>query len=183
MCCLAQVLEATPYKAAAVRPLTSYLKNHSSKMNKTCGTLLEKQDELMSDVLQWNTTCGRASVGRLARNYLHQICADTGCSLEDLPGAMDDRDGWRVRESHGDSCCQRDLMMMMKFCLVLKQGWMYGTLSDDRNHQKWSLASHSALWETQESEDGAILSSIFFQFNIHTLMMLRINIKANSPTE
>ena len=24
-----------------------------------------------------------------------QLCADTECSLEDLPGAMDDRDGWR----------------------------------------------------------------------------------------
>ena len=23
-------------------------------------------------------------------------CADTGCSLEDLPGVMDDRDGWCV---------------------------------------------------------------------------------------
>ena len=27
-----------------------------------------------------------------------QLCADTGCSLEDLPGAMDHRDGWRERE-------------------------------------------------------------------------------------
>ena len=29
-----------------------------------------------------------------------QLYADTGCSLEDLPGTMDDRDGWRekVRE-------------------------------------------------------------------------------------
>ena len=29
-----------------------------------------------------------------------QLCADTGCSLEDLPGAMNDREGWqeRVRE-------------------------------------------------------------------------------------
>ena len=30
-----------------------------------------------------------------ARNYIQQLCADTGCSLEDLPGAIDDRDGWR----------------------------------------------------------------------------------------
>ena len=34
--------------------------------------------------------------GRPARNYIQQFCADTGCSLEDLLGAMDDR-GWRER--------------------------------------------------------------------------------------
>ena len=27
------------------------------------------------------------------------ISADTGCSLEDLQGTMNDRDGWRERES------------------------------------------------------------------------------------
>ena len=32
------------------------------------------------------------------------LCADTGCSLEDLPEAMDDREGWRekVREISAD---------------------------------------------------------------------------------
>ena len=34
--------------------------------------------------------------GRLAKNY-QQLCADTGCSLEDLLRAIDDRDGWRAR--------------------------------------------------------------------------------------
>ena len=29
--------------------------------------------------------------------YTYQLCAGIGCSLEDLPGAMDDRDGLRVR--------------------------------------------------------------------------------------
>ena len=36
------ILEATPYKTATVWPLTSYLTNHPSKMNKTCRALLEK---------------------------------------------------------------------------------------------------------------------------------------------
>ena len=30
------------------------------------------------------------------RAYLHQLSGDIGCNLEDLPGAMDDWDGWRV---------------------------------------------------------------------------------------
>ena len=33
------------------------------------------------------------------QGHAHQLGADTGCILEDLPGAIDDRDGWRERES------------------------------------------------------------------------------------
>ena len=33
-----------------------------------------------------------ASVGRPVRTYLQQLCADTGCSLEDLPGMMEERE-------------------------------------------------------------------------------------------
>ena len=61
------------------------------------------EDGLISDVLQWTPSHGRAKAGRPARIYIQQqLCADTGCSLEDLLGAMDDRDGWRktVGEIH-----------------------------------------------------------------------------------
>ena len=35
-------------------------------------------------------THGCASAGRPARTYLQQLCTDIGCSLKDLPGAVDD---------------------------------------------------------------------------------------------
>ena len=35
----------------------------------------------------------------LTSKNLQQLYADTGCSLEDLTEEMDDRDGWRERES------------------------------------------------------------------------------------
>ena len=62
-------------------------------------------NELVSDVLQWNPSQGRAKVGRPAWTYIQQICVDTGCSPEDLPKAIDDREGWRkrVREIRADS--------------------------------------------------------------------------------
>ena len=47
-------------------------------------------------ILLW-TPSHRAKAGQPARTYLQQFCAKTGYSLEDLPGAMDDRDGWRER--------------------------------------------------------------------------------------
>ena len=34
----------------------------------------------------------QAKVGQPTRTYIQQLCADTGCSLEDPPRAMDDRD-------------------------------------------------------------------------------------------
>ena len=37
-----QILEAASHKAAAVQPPTSNLENHPNKVDKTCGTLLEK---------------------------------------------------------------------------------------------------------------------------------------------
>ena len=55
------------------------------------------RDELISDILLWTPSHGRAKAGRPAGIYIQQLCGDAGCSLEDLPGAMDDRDRWRER--------------------------------------------------------------------------------------
>ena len=43
-------------------------------------------------------THGRSSVGRPTRTYLDHLWTDTECSWEDLPRAIDDRDGWREKE-------------------------------------------------------------------------------------
>ena len=55
-------------------------------------------DELISDVLQWTPIYGRAKVGRPARTYIQQLCEDTGCTPEDLPEVMSDREKWRERD-------------------------------------------------------------------------------------
>ena len=63
------------------------------------------KDKIISDVLQWSPSHRCASVGQLIRTYLPQLYADTGCNLEDMPGAIDDKDKWkeRVREIHSSS--------------------------------------------------------------------------------
>ena len=55
-------------------------------------------DELISDILLWTSSHGRAKVGWPASTFIQQLCADTGCSLEDLLRVMDDREGWRERD-------------------------------------------------------------------------------------
>ena len=59
------------------------------------GHCWRSKDELISDVLLWTPTYGRAKAGRPARIYIQQLCEDTGCSHEDLPEAMNDREKWR----------------------------------------------------------------------------------------
>ena len=47
-------------------------------------------DRLIIDILQWTLTHGRARDDRPTKTYINR--ADTGCSLEDMTGAMDDRE-------------------------------------------------------------------------------------------
>ena len=61
------------------------------------GHCWRSRDELISDVLLWTATYGRAKAGRPARTYIQQLCEDTRCSPEDLPEAMNDREKWRER--------------------------------------------------------------------------------------
>ena len=75
-------------------------------------------DELISDVLLWTLTYGRAKAGRPARTYIQQLCEDTGCSPEDLPEAMNDREKWRER-IRGYPCWRHDMMMMMMNSFLL----------------------------------------------------------------
>ena len=55
------------------------------------------RDELISDVLLWTPTYSRAKAWRPARTYIQQLCEDMGCSPENLPEAMNDREKWRER--------------------------------------------------------------------------------------
>ena len=63
------------------------------------GHCWRSRDELISDVLLWSPTYGRAKAGRPARTYIQQLCEDTGCSSEDLPEGMNDREKLRERVS------------------------------------------------------------------------------------
>ena len=59
------------------------------------GHCWRSKDELISDVLLWTPAYGQAKAGRPARTYIQQLCEDMGCSPEDLPKAINDREKWR----------------------------------------------------------------------------------------
>ena len=75
-------------------PITKTIQARRTRHARHCR---KSKDELISDTLLWTLSHGRTNVRLPDRNYIQQLCADTGYSLEDLPGAMDDSDGWRER--------------------------------------------------------------------------------------
>ena len=108
-----RMLRAILNKSGRQHPTRHQLYGHLAPITKTiqvrrtrhAGHCWRSRDELISDVLLWTPTHGRAKAGRPARTYIQQLCADTGCSPEDLPRAMNDREKWRkrVRDIHATS--------------------------------------------------------------------------------
>ena len=100
-----RILRATLNKSWRQHPTRHQLYGHLPPITKTiqvrrtrhAGHCWRSRDELMSDVLLWTPTYGRAKAGRPARTYIQQVCEDTEYSPEDLPEAMNDREKWRER--------------------------------------------------------------------------------------
>ena len=100
-----RMLRAILNKSWRQHPTRHQLYGHLSPITKTiqvrqtrhAGHCWRSRDELISDVLLWTPTHGRAKAGLPARTYIQQLCEDTGCCPEDLPEAMNDREKWRER--------------------------------------------------------------------------------------
>ena len=77
-------------------PITKTMK---IRWTRHAGHCWRSRDTLISDVLLWTPS------GWPTRTYIQHLCANTRCSPEDLPEAMDDREGWweRVKDIHADS--------------------------------------------------------------------------------
>ena len=75
-------------------PITKTIQVRWTRHSRHCW---RSRDELISDVLLWTPTYGRAKAGWPAQTYIQQLCEDMGCSPEDLPEAINDREKWRER--------------------------------------------------------------------------------------
>ena len=77
--------------------LPSITKTIQVKRTRHAGHCWRSKDEPINDVLLCTPSHERAKAKRPARTYIQQLCADTGYSPENLPEAMDNREGWRER--------------------------------------------------------------------------------------
>ena len=100
-----RMLRAILNKSWRQHPTRHQLYGHLPPITKTiqarrtrhAGLSWRSRDELISDVHLWTPTYGRAKTGRPARTYIQQLFEDTGCSPEDQPEAMNDREKWQER--------------------------------------------------------------------------------------
>ena len=86
-----------PTKYQLYGHLPPITKSIQARRTRHAGHCWRSRDELVSDVLLWTPAYGQSNAGRPARTYIQQLCDDTGCNLEDLPEAMNDREMWRKR--------------------------------------------------------------------------------------
>ena len=115
-----RMLRAILNESRRQHPTKQRLYGHQTPITKTIqvtrtrhtGHCWRSRDELISDVLLWTPSHEQAKAGRPARTYIQKFCADTGCSLEDLPEAMDDWEGWR-KKGQGYPYWWRVMMMMV----------------------------------------------------------------------
>ena len=99
------MLRAILNKSWQQHPTRHQLYGHLPPITKTiqtrgtrhAGHCWRNKDELISDVPQWTPAYGQAKAGWPARTYIQQLCEDTGCSPEELPEAMNDREKRRER--------------------------------------------------------------------------------------
>ena len=86
-----------PLKHQLCGDLPPITKTIQARRTRHAGHYWRSRNELISDVLLWTPTHGRAKAGRRARIYMQHLCEDTGCCPEDMPEAMNDREKWRER--------------------------------------------------------------------------------------
>ena len=106
------------------------------------GHCWRSKDKRKSDVILLTPTYGHAKAGRPARTYI-QLCEDTGCNPEDLPGAMNDRSGERgsgisVLVARHDDDDRQKLSWTDKMAPGMKAGVpLNSSTCEDYNH--WSI--------------------------------------------
>ena len=116
------MLKAKLNKSSRQHPTKHQLHGHQPPITITIkirrcrhvGHFWRSRDDLISDVLLWIPSQGRAKAGRPTQTYIQQLFVDTGCSREDLLEAIDDREGL-AREGQGYPCWWRNMMMMKNY--------------------------------------------------------------------
>ena len=125
-------------------PITKTIKVERSRYAGHCWRI---RDELISGVLLWTPSHGRAKAGWPAQTYIQQLCEDTGCSPEDQPEAMNDREGrWeRVRDICADG--------------VTRRWWQY------EGKREWTEKNNATLKEDCFPDTDPHFCSVKFQWD------------------
>ena len=145
--------------------LPPIMKTIQVRRTRYAGHCWRSKDELISDILLWTPTYDQAKAGRPARTYIQQLCEDTGCSPEDLPEAMNDREKWLwyIDLQPGQTCHSKDGGSAYSIG-VGELGWQcetglksHGTLTDWCTGREWPVNCMSVIstwWQSNMPFQG-----------------------------
>ena len=160
-----RMLQAILNKSWQQHPTRHQLYGHLPPITKTIqdrrarhvGHCWRSKDELISDVFLWTPTYGQAKAGRPAQTYIQQLCEDMGCSPEDQPEAMNEREKWRekVKDNHA-SCSTRWWWHKYKYVKEWEKENVSGKMIYFRDLKTWLILFH---W----SFSGYLMPNLFSQ--------------------
>ena len=143
-------LQQHPTRHQLYGHLPPITKTIQARRTRHAGHCWRNKDELISDVLLWTPAYGQAKAGRPARTYIQQLYEDTGCSPEDLPEAMNNREKWRerVRDIHASGMTWwwwwNLIMLNVKEGCIKYHFWVFGmTRAGNRTLVSQSIGEHS----------------------------------------
>ncbi|XP_071958788.1 uncharacterized protein [Antedon mediterranea] len=75
-----------------LRKITDVIKERRVRF---VGHSFRNKSELISELMLWMPSHGTRRPGRPPKSFIDQLVADSGHTIEELPGAMMNRDGWK----------------------------------------------------------------------------------------
>ena len=212
------MLRAILNKSWRQHPTRHQLYGHLPPITKTiqarrarhAGHCWRSRDELISDVLLWTPTYGRAKAGQPARTYIQQLREDMGCSPADLPEAMNDREKWRervkdisVRTNHSRDENRRgillgDLLLRLLFLIAMmplnyilwkcRRGIKFAKSKEKINHLMYmddikTFARNKKGQATSIRTIRTYSQDIEIEFGIEKFAMLKMKSRKRENTE
>ena len=96
-CCFWHILEATLYKTTPVRPFTAHKLSRKDEQDMLDTAVGERTSTSMTFSF-WFQHMDTPVFAAKQKTYIHHLCVDTECHLDDLPKAITNRDGWSERK-------------------------------------------------------------------------------------
>ena len=81
--CFKQISEVAPHKTAVACPFNSHHTSHPNKKRHS-GYCWISKDELISGIFLWTPTHGYTSFSQSAKPYIHQLCVNPECCLQNF---------------------------------------------------------------------------------------------------
>ena len=117
-----------PTKQQLYDHLPPIMKTIQVRWTRHPGHCWRSRDELISDVLLWTPSHGRA---KAVWTYIQQLCEDKGCSPGDLPEAMNNGGQWeRVRDVYADGMTRWWFYQYYELLLITISGYPWQQLAN-----------------------------------------------------